>query len=74
MASDEYRNLLQYLSDMDEKHRSVIVLRYFNDLSYNEIADTLNLPLGTVKSRLSQALLKLRQKQPGGDGEMWRVI
>ena len=45
IASDEYRNLLQYLADMDEKHRLVIVLRYFNDLSYNEIA----LPPGFLK-------------------------
>lgn len=41
------------------KLRAVIVLRYYLDLSYKEIAETLQIPLGTVKSRLAKALDKL---------------
>ena len=54
--------LLQYaLAEMDKKHRAVIVLRYFNDLPYAEIAEILDIPLGTVKSRLNQAIGCLKQ-------------
>jgi RNA polymerase sigma-70 factor (ECF subfamily) len=49
----EYEKLLGTLASMDKKHRTVLILRYFNDLPYSEIADILNIPLGTVKSRLN---------------------
>ncbi|MCY9698415.1 RNA polymerase sigma factor [Paenibacillus alginolyticus] len=44
------------------KIRIVIVLKYFNGLSQEEIANVLNVPVGTVKWRIHQALLKLRSK------------
>lgn len=37
------------------RYRRLIELRYFDELSYEEIADTLNLPLGTVKAQLYRA-------------------
>lgn len=37
-------------------HREVLLLRFFQDLSYEEIADLCRLPLGTVKSRLKRGL------------------
>lgn len=40
--------------------RSVIILREYQDLSYQEIADTLEIPLGTVMSRLNYARTTLR--------------
>ena len=43
------------LGKLDEKHRLVVVMFYFHELSYGEIADSLELPLGTVMSRLSRA-------------------
>lgn len=57
----EYKRLLKALASMDKKRRTVLILRYFNDLPYNEIADILNIPLGTVKSRLNQALVCLKE-------------
>jgi RNA polymerase sigma-70 factor (ECF subfamily) len=42
----------------------VIVLRYFLDLSEVEMADVLGCPRGTVKSRLSRALERLRGRLP----------
>lgn len=40
--------------------RAVIVLRYWGDLRQEDIAETLNIPLGTVKSRLHHATAALR--------------
>ncbi len=40
--------------------RSVVVLRVFNELSYTEIAEALDIPVGTVKSRLFSGLRELR--------------
>lgn len=42
------------------KLRAVVVLRYYWDMPYGEIAQTLGIPLGTVKSRLNAALSALR--------------
>jgi RNA polymerase sigma-70 factor (ECF subfamily) len=44
---------------LPEEFRSVVLLRYVADLSYKEIASVLDLPLGTVQSRLKRALDKL---------------
>lgn len=44
---------------LSEEFRSVVLLRYVADLSYKEIATVLELPLGTVQSRLKRGLEKL---------------
>jgi len=56
----EYKALLKALDEVDDKHRTVLVLRYLNDLPYTEIAEVLDIPLGTVKSRLNHALVCLK--------------
>ena len=48
------------IRQLSDKLRAVIVLRYDADMSYAEISQTLNLPLGTVKSRLNAAVKTLR--------------
>ena len=52
--------VLKAMSHLSPKLRAVVALRYFRDLSYAEIATILNIPIGTVKSRLCQALELLR--------------
>ena len=48
------------LTALSPDHREVILLRFVDDLSLNEIAQTLSIPLGTVKSRLHHAIARLR--------------
>lgn len=55
----EWENLLNQLPD---KLLAVVTLRYIGELSMVEIAETLNIPVGTVKSRLHKALKILRKK------------
>jgi RNA polymerase sigma-70 factor, ECF subfamily len=53
--------LLDALGNLDEVYRAAVVLFYLEDYSYNEIAEILNIPLGTVKSRLTRGLQRLHQ-------------
>jgi RNA polymerase sigma-70 factor (ECF subfamily) len=66
----EYERLLRAMDALDTKHRSILVLRYFNDLSYQEIAEALEIPLGTVKSRLNQSLRYLKRQMNPGEAEV----
>jgi len=48
------------LATLSEEQRKVVQLSFFEDRPHSEIAERLSLPLGTVKSRLRLALIKLR--------------
>lgn len=50
------------LLDLDPMHRLVLVMSFYQGLTYSEIADALEIPLGTVKSRVYYAERKLRDK------------
>jgi RNA polymerase sigma-70 factor, ECF subfamily len=54
----------QAISSLPEASRAVLVLREYGDLSYQEIAAALDIPLGTVMSRLNYARDKLKQTLP----------
>lgn len=53
--------LHQAVQELPEEQKSVMVLRDFQDLSYDEISAALDIPLGTVKSRLKRAREKIKQ-------------
>ena len=59
-AVDDRDALWRALQRLPKRQRAVIVLRYFEDLSEAEIADTLGTSVGTVKSQAAKALAKLR--------------
>ncbi|OPA75387.1 RNA polymerase subunit sigma-70 [Paenibacillus selenitireducens] len=61
---DVYQNidLEKALEELPVKYRSVVVLRYFEDLKIEEIAEVLDENINTVKTRLYQALRVLRVK------------
>jgi RNA polymerase sigma-70 factor, ECF subfamily len=52
--------LTEAIGRLDEDHRVVLVLRDIEQMSYQQIAETLELEMGTVKSRLSRARAMLR--------------
>lgn len=60
------RMVFQHLETLPESYRSVITLVDFNDLDYAETAHILNIPIGTVKSRLARARLHMQEKLKAG--------
>jgi RNA polymerase sigma-70 factor, ECF subfamily len=66
LAGERRAALLAALNGLDERDRTVIACRYLLDLSEAETAATLGVRPGTVKSRLSRALERLR-KEVGDD-------
>jgi RNA polymerase sigma-70 factor, ECF subfamily len=61
-ASENAReHLACALSALSEEHREVLLLRFVDELSLNEIAAVMDIPLGTVKSRMHHALNILRR-------------
>ena len=60
-SNETRRHLHQAIENLDENYRLLISLRYQNELSYDEIAATLNLPLGTVKTGIFRAKEQLRK-------------
>ena len=59
--------LQQAIGTLTDKQRAVVILRYFWDLPYAEIAQILEVPLGTVKSRIDLALKTLRKVLEEGE-------
>ncbi len=65
-ARSELRvRILEALNELSPIQREILVLRDYQDLSYSEIAETLEIPIGTVMSRLHGARKRLRQKLQG---------
>ena len=60
LAAERGGDLAAALACLSAEYRATLVLRFYNELSLQEIADTLSIPLGTVKSRLSVGLRRLR--------------
>lgn len=54
------------LKQLPEDSRTVLMLRFYGDLSLQEIADALEIPLGTVKSRLFTAGQRMREQMAAG--------
>ena len=58
--------LKSLIESLNEDQKEVIKLRYYLDYSYDEISQIMDIPLGTVKSRINKGLNKIR-KDIGGD-------
>ncbi|MCX6930039.1 MAG: RNA polymerase sigma factor [Verrucomicrobia bacterium] len=55
------QDVLELLSQVDEQFQAAVALFYLEDYSYNEIAGILEVPLGTVKSRIARGLAQLKE-------------
>ena len=62
---DTRMDVLAVIRELPEEFRDVVVLREIDGLSYQEIADTLGVPRGTVESRLHRARAELRRRLTG---------
>jgi RNA polymerase sigma factor (sigma-70 family) len=62
VAAEDRRQLLSMVNELGEEDRMVSASRYFLELSGEETAAALGIPEGTVKSRLSRALARLRTR------------
>jgi RNA polymerase sigma-70 factor (ECF subfamily) len=54
------RQLKDCLDELEEDPRKVLLLVYYNGMTYNEVAGLVGAPLGTVKSWVRRSLLRLR--------------
>ncbi len=61
VRGEERNQILAAIDTLGEKHRLVVILRYYSGLSNEEIAETLGIPSGTVRSRLHVARNRLRK-------------
>ena len=59
--SEGRTEMLDAIDALGEKHRVVVILRYYAGMSNEEIAETMGVPSGTVRSRLHTARERLRQ-------------
>jgi RNA polymerase sigma factor (sigma-70 family) len=68
--------LQRALNDLPEGFRTPVILFYFEDMSYRDIAEQMDLPIGTVMSRLARAKAHLRDRlvPAAGVGEVSRGL
>jgi RNA polymerase sigma-70 factor (ECF subfamily) len=59
--SEQKEIVRRALADLPEEQRRTLLLAYFEGLTQSEIAAKINAPLGTVKTRMRSALIKLRE-------------
>ncbi len=65
LARERERMLLRALQSLSRTYREVVVLRDIEGLSYEEVAQALDISVGTVKSRLSRGRTELRKRLEG---------
>lgn len=72
LHNEHREEILEAIDTLGEKHRLVIILRYYAGMSNEEIARTLNIPSGTVRSRLHTARQRLKMLLIEHEGQIDR--
>ncbi|MGD6855054.1 sigma-70 family RNA polymerase sigma factor [Bacillus infantis] len=62
MPEDDSSELLELIKGLDEKYKTVLMLRYYRDYSVRQIAELLECPEGTVKTNIHRGIGQLREK------------
>jgi len=65
MNTEMQMDLLSALEQIEEKYKTVLLLRFYQDYTVNQIATILNCPEGTVKTNIRRGLIMLREKMKG---------
>jgi RNA polymerase sigma-70 factor (ECF subfamily) len=71
---EELQRVTRAVLALDEPYRTVVALRFYEDLDAHAIAARLSVPVETVRTRLKRALVRLRERldeEHGGDGRAW---
>ena len=68
---EEEIDLWQALQSLEEKYKTVLLLRFYQDYTVPEIASILEQPLGTVKTNIRRGLQQLKQKLKGVYLDEW---
>lgn len=71
--NEESRRLECLIATLPEDERVIILLRYVNELSYDEIGEVVNAPLSTVRNKLHRAKKKMREAIKRGGGNFHEV-
>ena len=61
-VDEEQKRMNEALQTLQESHRQILELRYFEMMSYQDISNLLNVPIGTVMSRISRAKIALQSQ------------
>ncbi len=69
MDEERRRHMQDAFAQLKPEHQAVLTLRVVQDLSYEEMAKTLGVPVGTVMSRLSRARTELKARLGIRSGE-----
>jgi RNA polymerase sigma-70 factor (ECF subfamily) len=62
VSAEERRQLLAAFEQLGMEHRAVLVLRVEQEMSYDDMAHAMNVPIGTVMSRLARARAELKKR------------
>jgi len=65
VETDEQMDLLNALNEIDEKYKTVLLLRYYQDYTIQQIAVILDCPEGTVKTNISRGIAVLKERLKG---------
>jgi RNA polymerase sigma-70 factor (ECF subfamily) len=69
-AQEDLHRLLREVERLPEKHREVLMLFYYEDCTYEELAQMLNVSSATINARLTQARQMLRQRLRSNESPM----
>lgn len=59
---EEAEELRKAIASLEENHRNILIMKHFQDCSYADMSEILEIPIGTVMSRLYNARMRLREK------------